>query len=121
VSTSERKPRQYGPEFRIQAAKLILEEGISATQAAKDLGVPLATMHTWAKRFRSGEWDKERESAKASLNLSTEKKISLPQKIYAQLTEEQKKVAELERQLKRMTMERDILKKAMAYCMDVPK
>lgn len=121
MSSSERKPRQYGPEFRIQAAKLILEEGISATQVAKDLGIPLSTAHTWAKHFKSGQWRQEIGSAKANLDLSTDKKTSLPQRIYEQLTEEQKKNAELEHQLKRMTMERDILKKAMAYCIDVPK
>ena len=33
----------------------------------------------------------------------------------------QQEIEDLRRQVRRLTIERDILKKAMAYCIDVPK
>lgn len=124
--TVKKQAREYTPEFRVQAAKLILEQGGSISQAARDLGVPLATLHTWVKKFNSGDWSLDGGNLKA---VRVEQKGSIPSskpagvshKLHDQLGAEQRKNAELERQLRRLTMERDILKKAMAYCLDVPK
>lgn len=60
------------------------------------------------------------QSIKIDNRDSMTKTNSISQKLHEQLSIEQRKNIELERQLRRMTMERDILKKALAYCLDVP-
>lgn len=117
-----KKPREYPPEFKIQAVKLLKDQGITLTQAAKDLGIPLGTLHHWVVKFERGEWslpDNNVQTLKVATT-ATPKTFS-QQKLHEQLSVEQRKNAELERQLRRMTMERDILKKAMAYCIEIPK
>ena len=48
--------KEYTPEFRIQAVKLVLNQEQSLSQTARDLGIPLATLHTWVSKVRQGEW-----------------------------------------------------------------
>ncbi len=98
--------RSFDPEFKRKAAWLVLREGQSIAQTAKDLGVGESTMHKWINKFRSGEWDLEGKGAGP--------------KPLAQDPRDQR-IRELEAQLRRASMERDILKKAMAFCMEVPK
>ena len=127
AKTLKSESRGYLPEFRIQSARLIVEQGVGLSQAARDLDVPLATLHAWVKRFKNGEWSLPHSNLKAVKVETVKKKEngaktpSTSQKLHDQLISEQRKNSELERQLRRMTMERDILKKAMAYCLDVPK
>ena len=51
-----RSQRKYGYEYKVQAVKLARE--ISGAKAAKELGVPEGTIHTWLKAARSGSRDK---------------------------------------------------------------
>lgn len=127
-SNQSKKPtaKEYTPEFRIQAVKLVLSQDQSLSQTARDLGIPMATLHTWVSKTRQGEWSAESENLTAvKLEQDTKainsKPANISQKLHDQLRQEQKKNAELEKQLKRLQQERDILKKAMAYCLDVPK
>ena len=118
--------KEYTPEFRIQAVKLVLNQDQSLSQTARDLGIPLATLHTWVRKVRKGEWTPETENLTALKVEQGSKPInskvtSISQKLHDQLSQEQKKNSELERQIRRLLQERDILKKAMAYCLDVPK
>lgn len=120
----QKSVKSYTPEFRLQAIKLAQNLEKSISQTAKDLGVPLSTLHTWVKKVESGEWSVAEENVNA-LKLkrpaSNIKTSSIPQKLHEQLSAEQKKSADLERQVRRLIQEREILKKAMAYCLDVPK
>lgn len=118
--------KKYTPEFRIQAIKLVLNQDQSLSQTAKDLGIPLATLHTWVRKVRKGEWTPEPENLTAlkverDLKPNNSKVSNISQKLHDQLSQEQKKNAELEKQVRRLLQERDVLKKAMAYCLDVPK
>ena len=128
MSTSNSKQssaKSYTPEFRIQAIKLAQSQEKSISQTAKDLGVPLSTLHTWVQRAENGEWPIAEENISA-IKISkpatnSNKSAGISQKLHDQLVCEQKKSADLERQVKRLMQEREILKKAMAYCLDVPK
>ena len=128
MSTSKSKQssaKSYTPEFRIQAIKLAQSQGKSISQTAKDLGVPLSTLHTWVQRAENGEWPIAEENISA-IKISkpatnSNKSAGISQKLHEQLVCEQKKSADLERQVKRLMQEREILKKAMAYWLDVPK
>jgi len=87
------KYRKYSKEFKLQAAKLVTEQGYSYEQSAKRLGTTGWSIRNWVQKFRqTGE---------------------LPAK-----NETQPKADEL-RQLRkenaRLKMENDILKKAAAY------
>jgi len=127
MSTSKSKQnlaKSYTPEFRIQAIKLAQSQEKSISQTAKDLGVPLSTLHTWVQRAENGEWPIAEENISAiKLNkpVTAPKSAGISQKLHDQLVFEQKKSADLERQVKRLMQEKEILKKAMAYCLDVPK
>ena len=86
-----RMRRQFSTEFKAEAVKLVLEQGLTPAQAARDLGIGSSTMDKWLK------------DAKARLAPDA-------------VTEDER--AELKRLRKEnynLRMERDILKKATAY------
>lgn len=126
-SLKQKSAKSYTPEFRLQAIKLALSKDKSISQTAKDLGLPLGTLHTWISKVNKGVWTIADENVTAvkinsPLNNSGQKPSTIiSQKLHEQLSAEQKKSAELERQVRRLMQEREILKKAMAYCLDVPK
>ncbi|MCK6474226.1 MAG: transposase [Bryobacteraceae bacterium] len=85
--------RTYTAEFRASAVALVLEEKYSFKDAASRLGINVQTLRYWVKLHR------KKEGVKA------------PQ----QEQDLRKRIVELERENRRLTMERDILKKATAY------
>ena len=50
-----RTQRKYDHEYKIQAVKLARE--IGGAKAAKELGIPEGTIHTWLKAVRTGTLD----------------------------------------------------------------
>ncbi len=48
----KKKRRHYTPEFKAEAVKRVTEQGVSATQAAKDLGISQPMLPRWVKRAR---------------------------------------------------------------------
>jgi transposase len=91
----ERKQQDYTPEFRSEAVKLVLNQGLSLAEAAKRLSVPKGTLTNWVSR------------AKGSSDSSAPGSRSMPE-LEAELKQLRKDLAEAR-------MERDILKKATAY------
>lgn len=83
-----KKQQRYTPEFRTEAVKLVIEQGLSQEIAAKRLGIPKGTIGNWVA------------AAKGS------KDASVPGA---------RSVRELETENAKLRMERDILKKATAY------
>ena len=73
---------------------------MSRARVAKDLGIDANLI---------GRWVQEAASGNSAFRGS------------GRLTPQDDKVRSLEQQVKRLSMERDILKKAMAYFVDVPK
>lgn len=94
--TKPRRPN-FSPEFRLDAAKLVLEQNYSVVEAAEAMGVGKSTMDKWVRQLRS---ELRGESPKAT-----------------PMTDEQRRIRELEKQVKRLEMEKDILKKASALLM----
>lgn len=111
MSDSKRISRKFDAEFRAQAAKLVIEQGMQLTKTAHDLGISVNTLDGWVRKFKSGSWLMGDIAAKSKTISNQSKSVSA----------DQLKIQELERQLRRLTMERDILKKAMAYCVELPK
>lgn len=116
MSKKNRIVRDHDASFRIQAAKLVIAEGMSISKVARDLGVPTTTLHGWVRRFRSGEWSLDDSGTPSSSKLAANMKLpSSSQKRHDRLSDLESKNRELEAKLRRIIMERDILKKAMAY------
>ena len=91
--------KQYSPEFKAEAVKLVLQQHYTCLQAGKQLGVPHKTLANWVRPHRQ-----ERRAAQIAAGLKTDDPAALKARI-----------AELEKQLRRTEMEREILKKATAY------
>jgi transposase len=97
----KKKQKRYTKEFKIEAVKLITEKGMKASDVARDLGISQPALGAWIKDYqRSGQ-----EAFPGKGNLSSQ----------------EDKIRQLEQQVKRLTMEREILKKAMAYFVEIPK
>jgi len=85
---------KYEPEFRTEAVRLVLEQGRSAAEVARSLRVHVNTLHGWVRHAAA-------------------RKRGVAPRIHKNADDEA--VRKLERELKRVTEERDILKKAVAF------
>ena len=85
--------KKYTLEFKIEAVKLVVENGCSLTEVSQNLEVPYKTLSRWKSEFLKG-----------SLG---EKKVNL--------TDEQKELKKLRKENTRLKLEREILKKAAAF------
>ena len=84
--------RQRYPEtFKIEAVKQITELGYSTSEVASRLGVSAHSLYAWKKRFGKPEIQRTLEDAQEA------------------------ELKRLRQELKRVTEERDILKKAATY------
>jgi transposase len=97
----KRKNLVFTPEFRREAASQVLIANRPSAEVAKNLGISDSTLATWVSKFKSGQW--ELSSGKSAVSNQAKK------------TAEQLKIVELEAKLRRVTQERDILKKATAF------
>jgi len=86
----------FTKEFKEEAVKMNIEGGLSITEAARRLSIPKSTLDYWVKKLRAG---KPIESLRKHKPVDNEK---------IELTR-------LKRELSEVKMERDILKKAVAY------
>ena len=88
--------RYYDQEFKDQAVELVLSSGKSIKQIAKELGCSASSLGEWKSRKQR----QESALGKASITMSNE-----------ELWQHNK---QLQAELKRVTQEREILKKAAA-------
>ena len=93
---SKRVKQIYTPEFRAEAIKLVLEQGLTVAEAATKLNMNQGTLAYWIKQARQGK----------AADASTAGQPS----VESLLTE----VRRLNKELADTRMERDILKKATA-------
>jgi len=87
--------RQFSREFKLEAVKLVKERGVSVAQAARDLDVHENVLRKWV-----------REQAAAPQEAFPGKGMMRP---------EQAEIERLRKEVAKLKMERDILKKAAAY------
>lgn len=83
--------QRYPEEFKIEAVKQVTERGLRVADVAERLGVSAHSLYAWVKRY------------------------SKPQAQRQQVDDQQAELRRLRAELKRVTEERDILKKAAAY------
>lgn len=87
--------RRYTAEFKREAVRLSQQREVPRLQVARELGVHPSLLAKWEQQFASGRWER-----KPGVALKSEPAQELER---------------LRRELRRVTMERDILKKAVAY------
>ena len=93
--------RKFTPEFKLEAVKLVRERGMTAAQAAKDLGLHVNVLRKWVK-------DAKEHGAQAFPG-------------QGRMRPDDAEVARLKRELAKTKAERDILKKAIAYFAKEPQ
>lgn len=95
--------RKYDRDYKVQAVKLAKE--IGASKAARELGVPIGTMHTWLKAVREGRLDAgegvHTPASAMSLN--------------AEMAMLRKRVKEQEKEIRRLQKENEFLAEASAF------
>ncbi|WP_027351950.1 transposase [Desulfotomaculum nigrificans] len=87
--------KQYSSEFKMEAIKRVESSEGSIASVAKELGVNTNTLHGWLKKFR----EKPDVPFPGSGKLSTDDEL----------------IKKLERQIRDLREENEILKKAAAY------
>lgn len=87
--------KKYSKEFKLDAVSLVLEQDYSRAEAARNLGINAQMLARWVKEYQAEEGQSFRGNGK--------------------LTPEQEEIRKLKAQIKRLEMERDILKKATAF------
>ena len=87
--------RRFTAEFKREAVKLARQDGVSRAKVAQELGLNVTMLARWVHEAQAGKWD-----------MAPGKPLR---------TEQQQELDRLRRELKRVTTERDILKKAVGY------
>ena len=96
-----KKRRQYTKEFKIEAVRLIIEEGRPISDVARELRTAQSLLHRWKKKSEEGKID------------------PFPGK--GRLSPEDEELRRLRRENKRLRMEHEILKKAVAIFSEEPQ
>lgn len=91
------KRRTYSPEYKREAASLILDQNYSYSQACESIDIGETALRRWVNQLRD-ERGGITPTAKA-------------------LTPEQQRIQELEKRVKHLELEKSILKKATALLM----
>lgn len=86
--------RQHSPEFKLEAASLVVDQGYTRRKAAEAMGVDVSSIGRWIAELRRERGGK-RPAGKA-------------------LTPEQQRIQELEAKVAELELEKAILKKASA-------
>ncbi|EPB8479059.1 transposase, partial [Escherichia coli] len=89
---AKKKGPNFSPEFRLETAQLVVDQGYTSKEAAEAMGVGYSTLGKWVKQLRE------------------ERVGKVPQA--APMTPEQREIRELKKQVERLELEKEILKKA---------
>jgi transposase len=87
--------RQFSGEFKREAVQSATKPGNSVAQVAKELDLSESMLRNWIRQFGSGKWE-----------------AAPGKELKAASTQELERV---KRELNRVKMERDVLKKALGY------
>ncbi len=95
-----KKRRTFSREFKLEAVRLVVEEGMTVAQVARDLGISPNAIFVWRKQL-------------------SESKDAFPGK--GKLSGQDEELERLRRRVKQLERERDFLKKAAAYFAKEPE
>ena len=97
-----RKSNRYPDEFKIKAVELADQPDIVARDIAENLGIHPIMLYRWRKEYREGKFkgDKRRKS----LTVAT-----------ARMASELRELQQLKREVQRLRIENDLLKKTIEF------
>lgn len=87
--------KKYTKEFKLDAVSLVNDQGYTRVEAARSLGINANMLGRWVKELDRDDGQAFRGNGK--------------------LTAEQEEIRQLKAQVKRLEMEKDILKKATVF------
>jgi transposase len=87
--------KRYSKEFKQDAVSLVLDQGYSRAEAARNLGLNTNMLCRWVQEYNQDDAQAFRGNGR--------------------LTPEQEEIGKLKAQVKRLEMEKDILKKATVF------
>ena len=90
--TPGRRRGRFPKEFRKDAADLVIDQKRTVADVARELGLVEQTLGNWVRQEKVDRGEREGLS-----------------------TEEREEMARLRREVKRLTMERDLLKRSVAF------
>ena len=91
MTTETRKRRNYTEDFKQDAVALVTEQGYKPSEAARSLGIGANLIRRWKREF-------EEEASGARLS-----------------ADEREELKRLRKEVRMLRMEKEILKKAIAY------
>jgi len=91
--TTKKRPI-FTPEQRAEAVRIVEQSGKPITQVAREMGIGESTLNKWVNQVQRAQ--------------KTEPQASLT-------SQERQELVQLRREVKRLQMERDFLKKAAAF------
>jgi transposase len=89
------KRKQFSKQFKIDAVKLVTEQGYNVSEAARNLGIHHSSLRRWKKQFETSD------------------NQAFPGK--GHISPEKEELDRLRKEVKKLRMEREILKKAAAF------
>ena len=87
--------KRYSKQFKVDAVKLVTEQSYKVSEAARNLGIHHSSLRLWKKQFETN--GNQAFPGKGNLNPENEE------------------LYHLRKEVKKLRMERDILKKATAF------
>ena len=87
--------KKYTTEFKLDAVRLVTEQGYNHSEAARNLGIDRGMIGRWVKEYKADESEAFRGNGK--------------------LTAEQEELRRLGEENRRLKLEREVLKKAAAF------
>jgi transposase len=92
---SKQKRTVYPKEFKLEAVRLVLEKGMTGAQVARDLGIDSELIYRWKREFQN------------------DPAFSFPG--HGKVAGDDAELRRLQRRVKVLEEERDILKKTLGY------
>ena len=65
MAKKQKSRRQHPPEFKAEAIKLVLEQGLSRAEASRDLGIHPTALGRWLNAEEQVEWPDEQAALAA--------------------------------------------------------
>lgn len=99
MAESPRRRRQFTPEFKLEAVRLVTENGRKVSEVARELGIRAEMLRDWKRQAES-------------------RAGSSPVDVFpghGRLPSQEEEIRRLRRELEVVKQERDFLKKAAAY------
>ena len=90
-----KKRKEYGPEFKLEVARMVLDQGLGVTQVSKAMNVGLSAIRRWVKQYRSEQLGQAGPGKP--------------------ITPEQQRIRQLEQENRQLRSDNDLLKKASAF------